>query len=220
MILLPFLFFVVVIGIIIVVAVVAHQKEKERTQQMQAVAAHLGWAFAPNPPLAMIPNFNHFSLFSYGHSKNIKNMMYGEANGVKAAVFDYVYVTGSGKHRHTHHHSVVYLEPQQLRIPYFSLRPEGFMHKLISAFGYQDIDFTHRPDFSKNYLLRGQDEQAIRMMFHDNLLSFYEVNQGVCTEGGGNQLLIYRENFRVQPQDVQQYVGWGLGVMNLFPRSW
>ncbi|HEY0005819.1 MAG TPA: hypothetical protein VGB17_13625 [Pyrinomonadaceae bacterium] len=220
--LLPFLFIALVIGLIIILAVYTHQKEKERTQQMQALAGQIGWAFAAEPPLAMIPGFNNFGLFSQGHerSRAIRNMLYGEANGVKAAIFDYTYVTGSGKHRQTHNQSVVYLESPNLRLPYFSLRPEGIMHKLFTVFGYQDIDFGQRPEFSKNYLLRGPDEPSIRRTFQNGVLAFYEANQGVCTDGGGNQLLLYREGYRVPPQDVQQYVGWGLGVLQLFPRSW
>jgi hypothetical protein len=220
MIILPFLFIFVIIGLIVFIAIYSYQKEKERTQQMQAVASQIGWQFAPSMPLNMIPGFDRFSLFSQGHSKGIKNMIYGQANGVKAAIFDYTYATGHGKNRHTYNQTVVYFEPTHLRLPYFSLRPESAFHKLFSVFGYQDIDITHRPLFSGKYLLRGQDEQAIRWMFQDALLNFYEANQGICTDGGGNQLLVYRAGYRVAPQEVQSYVGWGLGLLNLFPRSW
>ena len=136
------------------------RKERERTEQFRAVAAQLAWKFADESPFNMIAGLEHFTLFNQGHSKQIKNFMYGEANGVKAAVFDYVFVTGSGKHRSVHHQSVTYLEPANLRVPYFSLRPEGFFTKIMQAFGYQDIDFGQRPEFSKQYLLRGQDEPA------------------------------------------------------------
>jgi hypothetical protein len=165
-----------------------------------------------------IPGLEHFALFTQGHSREIKNMMYGEANGVKAAVFDYVYVTGSGKHRQTFYQSVVYLEPPNLRVPYFTLRPEGLLFKIFTAFGYQDIDFGQRPAFSSQYLLRGQDEPAIRQVFTDRLLSFYETYGGTCTDAGGNQLFVFRNSVRLEPQEIQPYVGVGLSVMDLLPR--
>jgi hypothetical protein len=144
--------------------------------------------------------------------------MYGEASGVKAAVFDYVYVIGYGKNRQTHTQSVAYLEPSYLNLPHFSLRPEGFMLKIFTAFGYQDIDFGQRPEFSKQYILRGPDEQAIRRTFNDGLLSFFENYSGTSTDGGGNQLFVFRGGYRFQPHEIQSYVGLGLTLASLFPR--
>ena len=214
----PVLFFVALAALAIAIRVYRGKKEKERTQQLQLVASQIGWTFAATAPLNMIPGFERFALFSQGHSKEIKNFMYGTASGAKAAVFDYVYVTGSGKNRTTHYQSIVYLEPGNLSIPYFSLRPENFLYKIFSAFGYQDIDFGQRPEFSRQYILRGQDEPAIRQTFNDRLLSFYESYPQTCTDGGGNQLLIFRSNYRFQPQETQSYVALGLNLLNLFPR--
>ena len=101
--LLPVLLIALIIGIFVVVAVYSRQKEKERTRQLQMTAGQLGWNFAPAAPLNMIPGLERFALFNHGQDRKIKNMMYGEANGVKAAVFDYIYVTGSGKSRQTHY---------------------------------------------------------------------------------------------------------------------
>src|SRR5207237_4419701 len=91
--------------IVLIVGILLYQrrKERERTQQLQAVANQLGWNFVAAAPLNMIAGMENFALFDSGHRKEIKHMMYGEANGVKSAVFDYVYVTGYGKNRQTHH---------------------------------------------------------------------------------------------------------------------
>ncbi|HMG73525.1 MAG TPA: hypothetical protein VK582_08490 [Pyrinomonadaceae bacterium] len=215
---LPLIIFGVIVGVFVVIGAYSWQKEKERTRQLQLTASQLGWSFAVTAPLNMIAGLERFALFNQGQSKKIKNFMYGEATGIKAAVFDYVYVTGYGKNRQTHYQSIVYLEPSHLSLPFFSLRPEGLLYKIFTAFGYQDIDFGQRPEFSKRYILRGPDEQAIRRTFNDGLLSFYENYSGTCTDGGGNQLFIFRGGYRFQPQEIQSYVGLGLSVMNLFPR--
>jgi hypothetical protein len=212
------IFVFLIIALIVVVGIYSWQKEKERTRQLQLTASQLGWSFTASAPLNMIAGLERFALFDSGQGKRITNFMYGEASGVKAAVFDYAYTTGSGKNRQTHYQSVVYLEPVSLNIPYFSLRPEGLIYKIFTAFGYQDIDFGQRPEFSKQYILRGPDEQAIRRTFNDGLLSFYETYPGTCTDGGGNQLFVYRGGYRFQPQEIQSYVGLGLSVLNLFPR--
>ena len=201
------------------IALYRKKKAQERLQIMQGAAAQLGWTFCAEAPWNYIPGLDRFTLFTQGHSKKINNMMYGEAKGIKAAVFDYQYTTGS-KNSATFYQSVVYLEPANLNLPYFSLRPEGFTSKVLSAFGYQDIDFGQRPEFSRQYLLRGQDEQAIRRTFSDGLLAFYESYPGTSTDGGGNQLFIYRGGYRFQPQEIRSYIGLGLKVLNLFPRGW
>lgn len=192
-----------------------NRKEKERTQALQQAAAALGWSFAPDAPLNMIPGLDRFTLFSQGHSKRIKNFMYGQAQGVKAAVFDYIYVTGGGKSSQTHFQTLVYLEPANMLVPMFALRPEHFFHRMLSALGYQDIDFGQRPEFSQQYILRGQDEPAIRRTFDDRVLSFFESYPGTSIDAGGNQLFLFRAGYRFQPQEIEGFVGLGLQALNL-----
>jgi hypothetical protein len=214
----PVLFFVVIIAIVAVVFLYQRKRERERTQAMQLIANQLAWNFTADAPMNMIAGLDNFALFNQGHSKRIKNFMYGEANGVKAAAFDYIYVTGYGKNQQTHYQSVAYLEPANLRVPYFSLRPEGYFTKFLTAFGYQDIDFGQRPVFSQKYLLRGQDEQGIRQAFNDQLLAFFESYQGTCVDAGNNQLFVFRAGYRCPPQEVQNQLALGLNIVNLWPR--
>jgi carbonic anhydrase len=203
-------FLVLVIGWLIIATIIDRKREQERTRQMVNVAGLLGWQFAEVAGLNWIPNLEQFALFSQGHSKRISNAIYGEIDGVKAAVFDYHYVVGHGKHSSTFNQSVVYFEPRNLNLPPFSLRPEHTFHKIISAFGYQDIDFGNRPDFSNKYLLRGPDELAVRTIFSDALLGFYEMNEGTSTDAGGNQLFIFQQNSRPSPHETQAFLNWGL----------
>jgi hypothetical protein len=97
----------------------------------------------------------------------------------------------------------------------FALRPESFFHRIISALGYQDIDFGQRPEFSQQYILRGQDELAIRQTFNDRVLAFFEGYPGTCVDAGGNQLFFYRAGYRFQPNEIEGFVGLGLQAVNL-----
>ncbi len=218
--LLFFAFFVLVIGWLIVATIIDRRREQERTRQLVSVAQMLGWQFSEAAGLNWIPNLERFALFNQGHSKQIRNAMYGEIGGVKAAVFDYYYVVGHGKHQSRFNQAVVYFEPRNLNVPFFSLRPEHTFHKIISAFGYQDIDFGNRPDFSSKYLLRGSDEQGVRNLFTDALLGFYEMNEGASTDAGGNQLFIFRQNQRPAPHETQAFLNWGLQLQRLYGNRW
>jgi hypothetical protein len=220
----PILFVVLivagVIGLIVFLVMYANKKAAERTAAMQQAANALGWAFAADAPLSMIPGMERFHLFSQGHSKKLYNMMYGMLNGARVAIFDYRYTVGHGKNAHTYSQSVVYFQSERLSLPFFSLRPEGFGHKLISALGYQDIDFPHRPTFSSKYLLRGEDEQGIRSVFQDRVLDYFENNLKLYADGGSNEIFCYQLNVRVQPQNVRPFLDWGLNMHNLFQRQW
>jgi len=212
-----FLFLPVAVGLTIAVLLIVYRRKqaRERAQVMKAAAAQLGWTFSAEAPWNYIPGLDRFTLFNQGHDKEIRNMMYGQASGIKTAVFDYVYITGSGRSTARHYQTVVYLEPANLALPYFSVRPEGLMSKVLSAFGYQDIDFGQRPEFSRQYILRGQDEPAIRQTFNDGVLSFYESYPGTCTDAGGNQLFLFRGGYEFPPQEIQSYVGLALKIANL-----
>jgi len=208
------------IGLMIWLFIRARRQAEERRRMLQYVASQMGWAFAAEASPSMIPNLGSYHLFSQGHSKKMENMLYGEIEGGRAAVFDYAYTVGHGKNRHRYHQTVAYFQSRNLSLPPFSLRPENVFHKLFGAFGYQDIDFAQRPEFSKRYLLRGQDEQGIRRLFSDRLLSFYETNQRVSTDGGGDQLFFYQENVRVAPENIQQFVQWARGLAALYKNPW
>jgi hypothetical protein len=218
------LFAVLIIGAVgaLIFLLVAYTKKKaaERMRAMQQAAATLGWAFIADAPFEMIPGLERHYLFSQGHSKKLYNMMYGMIDGARAAIFDYTYTVGHGKNSATYNQSIVYFQSEQLDLPFFSLRPEGFGHKLISAFGYQDIDFSNRPTFSSKYLLRGQDEQAIRRTFQEPALAYYENNLKLSTDGGGNEIFFYRHHIRVEPPAVRSFLDWGLTMLNLFQRQW
>ena len=208
------------IGFVVWMIIRASKQAEERRRQMQQAAQQMGWAFAPEGAFSMIPYLDSYQLFSQGHSKRIENMIYGEIDGGRAAIFDYVYVVGHGKNRSRYQQTVAYFQSANLRLPHFSLRPENVFHKVFGAFGYQDIDFANRPEFSRQYLLRGQDEQGIRNVFSDRLLAFYESNQRLCTDGGADQLFLYQEGVRVSPENVNRFLQWGRGLVNLFKNPW
>ena len=210
---------VVIVGLALLIRPYFRQK-RERTEQLQVIAAQRGWTFVRAATVDTIPGCESFELFISRHSRTIENMMSGEADGIKTAVFDYSYVSdhgeeGSGGETQT----VLYLESSKLNVPHFSLQPENVLHKLFPNFGFQDIDFGQRPAFSNQYLLSGDDEGTIRNTFNDWLLAFYETHLGICTEGRGNQLFIYRDNQTLEPSEIQSLIDLGLNILNLLPRQ-
>ncbi|MGI9471696.1 MAG: hypothetical protein ACR2NZ_09210, partial [Rubripirellula sp.] len=99
-----------------------------------------------------------------------------------------------------------------LDLPAFELRPESVFHRIGKVLGYQDIDFESHPEFSKRYLLRGQDEDAVRAMFTPELLSFFESQEKVSAEASGDLLVFYRAGKRLKPEMIRAFMEEGFAI--------
>lgn len=179
----------------------AVQQEKKRTAALQALAEGLRGEFVARPAMSAVPGLERFELFTQGRNREIRNLLSGEKDGRRIAVFDYSYVTGGGKSRATWRQTVVHLQVPGLALPGFALRPENMFHRLAGVFGYQDIDVDADPVFSKQYLLRGADEHAIRALFGPEVRAFYH-NAQLCTEAAGEDVFFWRTSRVVKPDEV------------------
>ncbi|MCA0153152.1 SulP family inorganic anion transporter [Winogradskyella vincentii] len=81
------------------------------------------------------------------------------------------------------------------KIPIFTMEKEAVLEKLfdrVMAFtGYKDIDFEMYPDFSKKFLLMGNNESEIRSFFTDEIVRFFENNQIYHLESNGEAIIIF-----------------------------
>ena len=212
------IFLIVVAAVALVGAIIfaAHQFEKKRAEALQAAANSMRFTYSQKAEPGLLERLKHFHLFSQGHSKKIKNVLRGEAGDLDVSVFDYSYRTGGGKHSRHWNQTVILFESDDMRLPQFTLRPEHVFHKIGQVFGYQDIDFDSHPEFSKRYLLKGENEESVRWLFGDDALSFYESDRTLSTEAAGRQLIHYRSGKRVNPEQIQEFITQGVRVLTLF----
>lgn len=206
------LFAVGAFAVVASIAILASRHfDRKRKEALEAVATEMGLSFAGNNGFDVRESFPNAKLFSKGRGRKIKNMIHGQSGEVQVFLFDYFFVTGSGKRRRTHYQSVACFRSPQLGLPQFSMRPRsGFFDSIGRAFGGQDINFEEYPEFSHRYVLQGNDEAAIRGQFSHAALSFFEQNQGVCVEGNGVGFLFYRPRRKVKP----------FGIRNLFEQAY
>lgn len=197
--------FMLVIGILM---------ERRRTAQLKEFAEELNFEFHASG--ADLPSgVSGLHLFQQGRNSRWKNVMRGTAQNVHVTIFDYRYRTGSGKNSSTRRQSVVCFESDQLRLPNFELRPEGLFHKIGGMFGYQDIDFGDYPKFSSRYLLRGENEDAVRQVFHSAVLEHFESTKHLNVEGRGSVLIAYRAGRRPSPRAIRQLFEDAFGVFSI-----
>ena len=155
-------------------------------------------------------------------SGDSEQLGYGEAFEVTVLECRNVIQTADNS-RKTIVQTVICFHSPQLSLPDFSMRREEWHHKLRSKLGYQDIDFESHPtavEFSKKYLLRGKDEQTIRALFTDAVLTFFAAHPDkVCVEGSDDQLIWYQPGKIIEPEDIPAFMKEGFEVFRVFARK-
>ncbi len=195
------------------------KKERERTEQLAALAQTLGFTFEPTADLEVMKGFGDLPLYRNGHSKRLTNVLTGQAGERDLKLFDYRYTTGSGKNSHTWNQTVALFPRAGEGLPDLVLAPENIFHKIGSAFGYQDIDFDTSPEFSAHYLLRGPDEMAIRSVFSADALNFFAQQRGWHVEIAGGSVAVYRSDRRCKPEDVRPFLEEVQSVLRVLVRD-
>ncbi len=170
------------IGIVTVIRLALRAR---RGEALQTAGAGMKFRFQPMADAGLIDRLEHFHLFSQGRRKKILNVLQGRAGDIDVSVFDYRYVTGGGQQSRHWRQTVILFESDEMRLPSFTLRPENLFHKIGQVFGYKDIDFDSHPEFSKRYLLRGENESEVRDTFSADTLRFYESDRKLSTEAAG-----------------------------------
>lgn len=191
-----------IVAIVITVAAVSSHLERRRREKIEKWAAEADWRFDP-AAIGIEPVLSELPLFSTGHSRKACNLVAKRsAHGADEFwIFDYEYTVGHGKHRRTHRQTIAAFPNIAANLPAFQLGPESFFHKIASSFGYQDIDFEAHPMFSKKFLLRGAEEQAIRALFSADLISRIEPLDNTSLEGDGAAIICFQAGKRRDPAD-------------------
>jgi hypothetical protein len=200
------------------VAIIAAAKRHARVRPagVGELATRLGWTYRDEVPFATLPDLDRFELFRPGRGKKLRNVMTSPGDGPRAVVFDYSYVTGGGNSQQTHRQTVFYTVRDDLNLPSFSLRPENFFHRVAGVFGYKDINFDQRPEFSRLFLLRGEDEPRIRDAFNGDVFEFFEQRPRTCAAGVGRELLFWKLGGLVPVDGIEGLIREGHDIAGRF----
>jgi hypothetical protein len=104
------------------------------------------------------------------------------------------------------------------RIPQFKIDKEGLFDKIyerVRAFSRsnRDIDFIKYPSFSRKFYLSGEVEDAIRIFFNDDLISFLEENEIHHIESNGEALLLFKYVHIARTEEVQNMLSFSSNLL-------
>ena len=108
------------------------------------------------------------------------------------------------------------------KIPVFTMEKEAVLEKIfdrVMAFtGYKDIDFEMYPDFSKKFLLMGNNEPEIRAFFTDDIIRFFENHQIYHIESNGESLVIFDKIKLARTDETVAFIDYGKELATLLDR--
>ncbi len=179
--------------------------EKKRSEALMRTAMEMGYQYEPESLIhAQMPQM---PLFQRGRAQKSKNVLRRQSMNQDAVLFDFEYVTGSGKNRSTHRATVAAFRNSGTSLPQFQLAPETWMERIGEKFGLQDIDFEAHPEFSKRYVLKAKDEAAARATFSAAAIGYLESLPATWNiEGWGEWVILFRAGQRVKPEEMQQFL--------------
>ncbi|MEH2113067.1 hypothetical protein [Nostoc sp.] len=200
-----------------------NKKEQERTEKIKLIAAQLKINFLAEDSNNIMQHLHNFRLFKQGGRNLVTNILSKEVKNLKIYIFEYRYSIYSTKTKHEHWQTIAFLYDQNMHLHKFLLKPKNILDQISNFLGYQDINFDKYPRFSEQYLLRGSDEKGIRQIFTDNVLSFFEAKIGFypaiqttpCLEVADACLIYYRENVRLEPEQIELFLQEGMEVFDL-----
>ena len=199
-----------VVGIFVAVFVLAggmmywsYVANKKRIEGFEQEAEAMGLNFTQQPADSFMAHYGHFKLFNRGRRRGVSNLIEGDSGDVTLRIFDYKFTTGSGKQTRHHVQTIASLKSSQLNIPSLTIHPEGFLSRVGSKMGFQDIDFDSHPTFSKMFVLKGDNEEAIRNFLTPAALEYFEAHQGISLEASGDTLFFYNPNRRSKPEEIK-----------------
>ena len=206
-----------IIAIPIIIIVYNAKMEKKRKEDLRQAAGSLKLTYQEGDHSDLLSSMEKFKFFNRGgRSRKISNLMSGKTEDLALKIFDYRYRTESGKNSSTHFHTIVHIKSPLMNSPAFSLAPESPFHRISNFFGMNDIDFDMYPEFSRQYLLKGAEEEAIRKLFNREKLTFFTDNPQFSVEGQNDEMIIFKGRGRVKVHELQHYLKENLKISHLF----
>ncbi len=210
----PGILFVIIIPIVLAFMVFGIIQAQKRRDELRKWAEANGLSFSSTKDRGMDDRHREFSCLRHGHSRYAYNIIQGHYNQRPLCLFDYHYVTGSGKNRQTHNFSAVMIDTQLPIKPLF-IRTENFFDKVTEFVGMDDIDFEWK-EFSDAFYVKSPDKKWAYDVLHQKTMEFLMLAPHFTLDFQGPLVIAYR-NKRFSISDFEEAISVIEGILNNLP---
>ncbi len=175
--------------------------DKKRRLQWLEVATSLGFENLSVYPDDLDGIVGSSRLMTTGRQRAWTNVFRRQVESLGVTFCDYRYTVGHGKNTKNWQQTVILFCSPAINAPRFEIKPEGWFNKLGEMLGAQDIDFPESPEFSKKYVLTGDNEEAIRQFLRPDILQLLSELQNLCLEVRPGSLMFWFDRRRISPTE-------------------
>ncbi len=198
-------------------ALIKVNRKTDRQIELIDLTEKMNWKF--DSPVCWeireLDQFDYFKKHPIEYTSNVIHGQYKDLN-VKWEISDMTFVSGAfieKKELHTTEHLI----KLPVTLPPFILSKEMLYERLIDK--NLDIDFKNATQFSKNFLLKSPQQQAIRELFTPEILAFFEQNNVYHIECNGKQLVIFKNMRLASVDEIKELVDYSYKLCKLLLHS-
>jgi MFS superfamily sulfate permease-like transporter len=168
--------------------------------------------------------FKNFHFFKIRGIERKSNALIGNYASLNMGweIADITFSEGAAFNAEVFNASVMVLKLNK-KIPLFSLEKEGVFEKIfdriLAMTGYRDIDFSMYSNISKEFLVMGRNETAVRAFFTDEVVRFMETHQLYHLESNGEALLIFDKVKLARTDETMKLIKYGEELGALLDRQ-
>ena len=155
---------------------------------------------------------DHFLFFRTKKINHIYNQLSNNSIGIK--LFDIEFSEGEFIAKEVVRSTMLYMELNS-KIPEFTLDREGFLQKVYAFAGFKDVLIQDHSDFSKRFYLLGEDENAIKVFFNNDITHFFESNPYYHIESNGKAVLIFSKERLASIKEIKALFDFGKRLKNV-----
>ena len=149
---------------------------------------------------------NHFLFFRTKKINHISNQLAAENKNL--TMFDIEFSEGEFIAKEVVRTTMLFIKLNKT-IPEFTLDREGFLEKVYAFAGFKDIPIQNHEDFSNRFYLLGEDEEAIKHFFNDDITHFFESNPYYHIESNGEGLLVFGKERLASIKEIKALYDFG-----------
>lgn len=198
----------------------SHLAEGQRRESLHALAAELGWQFDPREDDRHHRRHGHFSSFGKGSRRRAFNTLRGTLDlarcPCRVTMGDYRYTLPQGKSSRTYRMSYLIAELPFGSVPALAVRPEGLLHQVAAAFGFDDIDFESA-EFSDRFHVRSRDKRFAFDVFHPRMMEFFLAAEPPQLEIAADECCLVEGKRRWQADLFRERLAWVKEFLDLWP---
>ena len=195
------------------------EKLSQRQERLRNLAQDKGYHYKSKIDwdTVYLKNFSFFELRPIERKYNSLNGIFEDLER-SWEIVDITFNEGQAFTAETFDTTVMVLKSNK-NLPVFSMEKEGvfenIFEKLRELKGNKDIDFEKYPDFSKKFLLMGDNEAEIQSFFTEDLIRFFEKNHVYHIESNGEALIVFDKIKLARTDETIAFINYGKELSEL-----